>query len=545
MFFCDVLDSWFVFDTNHLFSGLCFIWLAQTKVQTFKETDMKSTKTTLAKAIVKGVNTKSLLSTAMGAALLFGANANATDINYGQNFFIQGLDDEYVAEMPSALVSSKYGLSSFSWQMVNPVNGSDTSKVEAGDVVVLKSKGGRYITERADGDRSTFSATTLPDVWVDTHAARFVVEKALDGEVWRFKSVASGNRFTSKAGLHTDHTTHFIPQPAIADYNADCNDHEYGLLLTRVAREAKNTSRQYDISIEDVQSTGYFDTVLNTCTNTNAWQQIEQNAQIRVVEKDGHYIRVVLSKADNEAYVAFPGVTTESFTDVLDSGYQDWPGAAGGDVHKMFYGQWQAIDSKVSNWLSASAQNHITKVNLAGHSRGGVLAQYMVADLGNSTLANVEVDLALFGSPNAGNDELTQAWCNMDSLKNAEYYVTRFKYEGWDIARRKWYDDIMAWRDIDSGFTGFIAYFAGLDAYPRGLGRDTSTRLTDMCGQLKRREINVDIDYGSVASDAYWVEVEQSASDVHGTSYYLANIDEKDLVSYDVKKLTRQVVTTP
>lgn len=485
----------------------------------------------------QSAGSSSFLAATCAIGVIFGAqSAQAIDLHYGEDFFMQGMDSQYVQSIGQNLHRSKYGFADFSWTMIHPSDEFADEEILEGDSVFLKNDQGEYITEKFNGEESMFTSFRTPHAFATEKATRFTIEKDGSNGVWVFQSEASGNRFTAIAGEHTIPNTHFILEKKEGSYNADCHDHEYGLLLARVVREATNTIRQYDISEDDIQSTGYFDTVESMCTNTHAWQQIEENAQIRVETLDGNDIRLLLTKADDEAYIAFPGITTESILDILDSGFSLWSGADSADVHTMFYQQWQAIDHNVKNWLNNSKQANITKVNISGHSRGGVLAQYMLADLGDTTLANKDVDLALFGSPNAGNEAFTEAWCNKSSLKNADFYVTRFKYNGFDIDRRKHYDDLVTWRDFDNNIVGVAGSLAGIDAYPRGLGRDTESSITDQCGKLQRNQVKVKVSYGDIFSDSYWTEVEQSAADVHSTSYYLSGMQDIPLKSYDVKK---------
>ena len=158
---------------------------------------------------------------------------------------------------------------------------------------------------------------------------------------------------------------------------------------------------------------------------------------------------------------------------------------------------------------------------VTGHSKGGVLAQYFIADYAGE-LSDKVIDLTVFGSPNAGSEFFIKTWAAAPNLRRAKFYTTYGKYSRF-LASTLTIHDIITWKEVDlDRYDVFMAIpeLFGFDMdkyYPRGLSRSTDKYVTDYAFNLHRQKIKASS--GSYTDD---VIRELYAQRIHDDSYYIS-----------------------
>ena len=191
----------------------------------------------------------------------------------------------------------------------------------------------------------------------------------------------------------------------------------YAALLSRMVE--KGTKSEQDAAF--LESTQYWPDLWEVYHNSDTWTKMMNNATL-FTQSTTEYDRstgktyALVTISDRVAWLAFPGVSTDANMDSgIHGAFITWPRSANADpnkdVHAYFYGEWTKLRD---NGLAAWFQDHksaFDKLIVAGHSKGGVLSQYFMADYA-PLLPDKIIHFVAFGSPNAGSEAFIQEWAN-------------------------------------------------------------------------------------------------------------------------------------
>lgn len=304
---------------------------------------------------------------------------------------------------------------------------------------------------------------------------------------------------------------------------------EYALLLSRMVEKGVKSPNDGDV----LGPVKYWQDLWNRCSSTDTWTQLMANAQLialPVTEYDGSKgtTYALLSRSDRVAWLAFPGVSTNANLKTGEkSGFIKWPNKTNfnnqADVHEYFYKEWQTLrDGGVATWLQNN-KSQFDKIIVTGHSKGGVLAQYFVADYAWVMPAKT-IHLVAFGSPNSGSKEFVQAWSRIPNLARAKFYTTRGTFKPAPsilnpVPGSTTLDDLITWKEAP-GFSMEVFTLTvggGGTVYPRGLSRPVDNYLTDYYYRLDRQILPV---------SASGKSNEDFALTIHDDSYYLAGLQQ-------------------
>jgi len=316
----------------------------------------------------------------------------------------------------------------------------------------------------------------------------------------------------------------FLPAQSSTVY-----EDEYALLLSRMVEKGVKSPNDGDV----LGPVKYWQDLWNSCSSTDTWTQLLANAQLitqTVTEYDGSKgtTYALVSRSDRVAWVAFPGVSTNAnLKSGEKSGFIKWPDKTNfnnnADVHQYFYKEWQTLrDGGLATWLQNN-KGQFDKIIVTGHSKGGVLAQYFVADYARVMPAKL-IHLIAFGSPNSGSEEFIEAWSRIPNLARAKFYTTQGKYKPDPspldpFPSSSTQDDLITWKEAP-GFSMEVFTLTvggGGTVYPRGLSRPVDNYLTDYYYRLDRQYLPVSADGKSK---------EDFALTIHDDSYYLSALQQ-------------------
>lgn len=311
--------------------------------------------------------------------------------------------------------------------------------------------------------------------------------------------------------------------------NSSCHRHWAAGLLSHMVESAgdkfadnSSTINQYDSDFLKYRE--FWPRLWTKCHYSTLWNDLMNTAElfsVSTTEHDGStgQTHALVAIADNTAWVTFPGADTDaSFKSGYKGGYKAWPSASSGeDVHEYYYDEWTALKNQVSTWLTDNTSSY-SNVLITGHSRGGVLAQYMVAELADQL---ADVRMVVFGSPNAGNKAFIENWCDKSHLAT-RFYVTHGQYKGIDLLKHGDYEDIITRNKVDVSNTTFpwLNFLAGGTYKPRGMSRTTENYVTGYCDNLNKYRIKASY----TGNGLFWQEY---AFQIHGMSHYLTALEKE------------------
>ncbi|MCB9289512.1 MAG: ricin-type beta-trefoil lectin domain protein [Lewinellaceae bacterium] len=303
----------------------------------------------------------------------------------------------------------------------------------------------------------------------------------------------------------------------------------YAALLSRMVE--KGTKSDQDAAF--LESTQYWPDLWEVYHNSDTWTKMMNNATL-FTQSTTEYDRstgktyALVTISDRVAWLAFPGVSTDANMDSgIHGAFITWPRSANADpnkdVHAYFYGEWTKLrDNGLATWF----QDHnsaFDKLIVAGHSKGGVLSQYFMADYA-PLLPDKIIHFVAFGSPNAGSEAFIQEWANRPNLKRVKFYTTQGAYiDFW--GKPKSIDDMITYEalTVNAAF-----YYSNADilhditVYPRGLSRAVGKYVSDCSSKLQRQYLQVD----GAKFDTKLPVWEAYAKRIHDDSYYLSGLED-------------------
>ena len=317
--------------------------------------------------------------------------------------------------------------------------------------------------------------------------------------------------------------------PVSAQTVTYCED-VYAALLSRMVEKGTKS----DQNAAFLESTQFWPQLWDLYRNSPTWTTMMNNATLftrSTTEYDGSSGKTyaLVTIADRVAWLAFPGVSTDAnMNSGIHGGFITWPWNGNTDpnkdVHGFFYGEWLNLRA---NGLEAWFQDHgsaFDKLIVTGHSKGGVLSQYFMADYA-PLLSDKIIHFVAFGSPNAGSEAFIQEWANRPNLKRVKFYTTRGQYKK-AFGNKVTVDDMITYEEltINAAF-----YYSNADilheitVYPRGLSRAAGQYVTDYSNRLQRQYLQVDEGVYSLQENLpIW---EAYAKRIHDDSYYLSGLE--------------------
>ncbi|MCB9283888.1 MAG: ricin-type beta-trefoil lectin domain protein [Lewinellaceae bacterium] len=316
--------------------------------------------------------------------------------------------------------------------------------------------------------------------------------------------------------------------PMMAQTVTYCED-VYAALLSRMVEKGTKS----DQNAAFLESTQYWSTLWNAYHNTDTWTTMMNNATLitrSTTEYDGSTGKTyaLVTIADRVAWLAFPGVSTDANLDSgVHGGFITWPWNGntdpGKDVHSFFYQEWLNLRAHgLETWF----QDHnsaFDKLIVTGHSKGGVLSQYFMADYA-PLLSDKIIHFVAFGSPNAGSEAFIQEWANRPNLKRVKFYTTQGQYEKFGGSKVT-VDDMITYKDLT---VNAAFYYSNIDiiheitVYPRGLSRAADKYVSDCSGRLQRQYLQV----AGAKYDLLTLPVREAyAKRIHDDSYYLSGLE--------------------
>lgn len=309
---------------------------------------------------------------------------------------------------------------------------------------------------------------------------------------------------------------------------------EYAGLLARMVEKGVDSPTKGDF----LGPVAYWQDLWDRCKQSDTWTQLMNNAQLiskSIKESDGSTgtTRALLSVSDHVAWIAFPGVSTDAnLQSGKDGKFITWPGRGNTDsqkdVHEYYYAEWKALQGEVTAWLSKQT---FDKLIVTGHSKGGVLSQYFLADYADQ-LADKVIHFTAFGTPNAGSKAFVQTWAAASNLKRIKCYTTRGSFVNigspggiigslFGADNSEEVDDLITWQEAQASVSlpGVIMSIdVGETYYPRGLSRSVGNYLTDYSSKITRQILTVSSDEG--------ISKEEYAVKIHDDSYYLSGLQD-------------------
>lgn len=218
-----------------------------------------------------------------------------------------------------------------------------------------------------------------------------------------------------------------IPLQAQKD---DAYEDEYAALLSRMIEKGYATYQNNDF----LGPVAYWQKLWDRVNGSSTWIQLMDNIVLRQAQRTEYngstgITKVLLTRSDRVAWIAFPGVGENDAAN-LESGttndFPKWRGHSDMDVHQYYFNEYEGLKPQIATWL-ATHKNEFDKVIVTGHSKGGVLSQYFLADF-LDLYPNKRFHLVAFGSPNSGNENFINYWANKSNLIRAVFYTTQGKY---------------------------------------------------------------------------------------------------------------------
>lgn len=310
---------------------------------------------------------------------------------------------------------------------------------------------------------------------------------------------------------------------------------EYAALLSRMAEKGIKSPADGDFLGPVKHWQDLWDRVSVTAT----WLEMMDHAVLitkNTTEYDGSTGKTyaLLTYSEGVAWLAFPGVSTDAnMASGTHSDFITWPGGNNTDqnktVHRYFYKEWKLLKSSVSVWLTENGRE-FDKLVVTGHSKGGVLAQYFLADYADE-LSDKTIHFTAFGSPNGGSGDFIKTWASYANLDRIKCYTTKGTYESGitsgdmisatlnplgNSGGSTTVHDVITWEEAHAISLDMIGYTydAGAIYYPRGISRKVDTYLTDYDAKIQRQEIDAGSFGASSQTEFAWK--------IHDDSYYLA-----------------------
>lgn len=306
---------------------------------------------------------------------------------------------------------------------------------------------------------------------------------------------------------------------------------EYAALLSRLVEKGVKSPDQGDF----LGPVEYWQSLWDRVSNTDTWTQMMDNAVLitkNTTEYNGSTGKTyaLLTRSGDVAWLAFPGVSTDAnMQSGAKGGFITWPGNgntdAAKDVHQYFYAEWKALEGAVIQWLASNKANY-SKLIVTGHSKGGVLSQYFLADYGDD-LGDKAIHFTAFGSPNGGSEAFIKVWAGRSALKRAKFYTTYGDYKRPDsgsaylIWKTVSIDDIISWKEADEMGGLLSAFGSGEKYYPRGLSRIADKYVAEYAANLSWQKIKT-----SSGSFPDYATKEAYALTIHDDSYYLSGMQD-------------------
>ncbi|MCB0535734.1 MAG: hypothetical protein KDD14_26250, partial [Saprospiraceae bacterium] len=203
-----------------------------------------------------------------------------------------------------------------------------------------------------------------------------------------------------------------FPQEAKADPTGFAYEDEYAALLSRMVEKGVKSPDEGDF----LGPVGYWQDLWDRVSSTETWEKMMNQAVLitkSTKEYDGSTGKTyaLLTLSEGVAWLAFPGVSTDANLESgSKGGFITWPGHGntdtGKDVQQYFYAEWKSLEAPVTQWLNNNRSN-FDKLIVTGHSKGGVLSQYFLADYADD-LSDKDIHFTAFGSPNGGSEAFIQ-----------------------------------------------------------------------------------------------------------------------------------------
>ncbi|MCB9315403.1 MAG: ricin-type beta-trefoil lectin domain protein, partial [Lewinellaceae bacterium] len=303
----------------------------------------------------------------------------------------------------------------------------------------------------------------------------------------------------------------------------------YAALLSRMAEKGTKS----DQNAAFLESTQYWPDLWEKYHNSDTWTKMMNNATLftrSTTEYDGSSGKTyaLVTIADRVAWLAFPGVSTDANLESgVRGGFITWPWNGNTDpskdVHSFFYQEWLNLRAHgLETWF----QDHnsaFDKLIVTGHSKGGVLSQYFMADYA-PLLSDKIVHFVAFGSPNAGSEAFIQEWVNRPNLKRVKFYTTQGQYVK-AFGNKVTVDDMITYKELT---VNAAFYYSNADilheitVYPRGLSRAADQYVTDCSSKLQRQYLQVAEGQYNLTKLPVW---EAYAKRIHDDSYYLSGLE--------------------